>query len=144
MDITNYLKAGYPLIYISTQETDRATRSINATGWKTYSWDCLRGITEPDTGRSLEDISDPLQALKWLGNKGDTILITQNFHHFMGSVEIIQEIQNSLPVWKGQGSCLVIAGPRANLPLEIEKYFTLLDFALPSPQDLLLHPAGTG
>ena len=52
-------------------------------------------------------------------------------------MEIIQEIQNSLPIWKGQGSCLVIPGPRINLPLEIEKYFTLLDFNLPSPQDLL-------
>ena len=137
MDITNYLKAGYPLIQILTQEADRATRSIKADGWKTYSWDCLRGITEPDTGRAVEDIIDPLQALKWLASKGDAILICQNFHHFITSVEIIQEIQNSLPIWKGQGSCLVIIGPRVNLPLEIEKYFTLLDFALPSSQDLL-------
>jgi SpoVK/Ycf46/Vps4 family AAA+-type ATPase len=29
-----------------------------------------------------------------------------------------------------------MAGPRFNLPLEIEKYFTMLDFALPSPSDL--------
>ena len=137
MDITNYLKAGYPLIYICTQETDRATQSIKAEGWKTYSWDCLRGITDPDTSRTLEDISDPLQALKWLSGKGDTILIVQNFHHFISSVEIIQEIQNSLPIWKGQGSCLVIPGPRINLPLEIEKYFTLLDFSLPTSLDLL-------
>ncbi len=137
MDITNYLKAGYPLIHIVTQEADRATRSIKAEGWKTQSWDCLRGITEPDTGRTLEDIGDPLHALKWLASKGDTILIAQNFHHFIGSVEVIQEIQNSLPIWKGQGSCLVIVGPRINLPLEVEKYFTLLDFNLPSPQHLL-------
>jgi hypothetical protein len=137
MDITNYLKAGYPLIQIVTQEADRATRSIKGEGWKTYSWDCLRGITEPDTSRTLEDIGDPLHALKWLASKGDTILIAQNFHHFIGSVEVIQEIQNSLPIWKGQGSCLVIVGPRINLPLELEKYFTLLDFNLPSPQHLL-------
>lgn len=125
MDITNYLKAGYPLIHIVTQEADRATRSIKAEGWKVHSWDCLRGITEPETGRTLEDIGDPLHALKWLESKGDAILISQNFHHFITSVEIIQEIQNSLPIWKGQGSCLVIPGPRINLPLEIEKYFTL-------------------
>jgi len=137
MDITSYVKAGYPLIYVCTQEADRATRSIKADGWKTYSWDCLRGITEPETGRPLENVNDPLNALKWLSTKGDAILIAQNFHHFMGSVEIIQEIQNSLPVWKGQGSYLLMAGPRFNLPLELEKYFTMLDFALPSPQDLL-------
>ncbi len=125
------------MIHIITQEADRATRSIRAEGWKTHSWDCLRGITEPETGKILEDISDPLHALKWLGGKGDSILICQNVHHFITSVEVIQEIQNSLPVWKGQGSCLVVAGPRLNLPVEIEKYFTLLDFALPSFQDLL-------
>ncbi len=137
MDITHYVKAGYPLIYVCTQEADRAIRSIKAEGWKTYSWDCQRGITDPETDRTLEDISDPLNALKWLGSKGDAILIVQNFHRFMAPVEIIQEIQNSLPIWKGQGSCLLMAGPRVNLPVEIEKYFTMLDFALPSFQDLL-------
>jgi AAA+ superfamily predicted ATPase len=131
MDITNYLKAGYPLIYVCTQEADRATRSIRADGW-----DCLRGIAEPETGRTLEDVNDPLGALKWLDGKGDTVLIAQNFHRFMEPVEVIQEIQNSLTVWKGQGSCLVLAGPRTGLPVELEKYFTVLDFALPSPQEL--------
>ena len=136
MNITNYLKAGYPLLHVCTQEADRATRSIKADGWKAYSWDCLRGITDPENEKVVEDVKDPLGSLKWLARKGDTILIVQNFHHFITSVEIIQEIQNSLPAWKGQGSCLVITGPRMNLPVELEKYFTILDFALPSPQDL--------
>ena len=54
----------------------------------------------------------------------------------MGSVEIIQAITNQIHIYKGQGSCLVLAGPHINLPLEIEKYFTVLDFALPSTRDL--------
>jgi hypothetical protein len=137
MDITNYLKAGYPLIYLCTQEAERAARSVKASGWSTFTWDCLRGITESNSGRTIEDTKDPLLALKWLCGKRDTLLTVHNFHHFMGSVEVIQEIQNSLSVWKGQGGCLVIAGPQVTLPPEIEKYFTLLDFALPTPQDLL-------
>jgi len=136
MDITNYLKAGYPAIYIVTQEAERATRTINAKDWTSYSWDCLRGITDPETGRAIEDVLDPLGALKWLCGQGDCILIVQNFHHFMGSVEIIQEIQNSMPIWKAQGSCLAVAGPHVTLPQEVEKYFTLLDFNLPSLEEL--------
>ena len=136
MDITNYLKAGYPAIYIVTQEAERAMRTINAKDWKSYSWDCLRGVTDPETGRTIEDVLDPLGALKWLCGQGDSIMIVQNFHHFMGSVEIIQEIQNSMPIWKAQGSCLVIAGPHVTLPQEVEKYFTLLDFNLPAFEDL--------
>jgi len=136
MDLTNYLKAGYPTLYLVTQEPERATKSIQAQGWQCYSWDCLRGVTVPETGRILEDVQDPLSALRWLGGQADTLLIVQNFHHFLGSVEIIQEIQNSIPIWKAQGSCLVIAGLQVILPQEIEKYFTLLDFQLPSLEDL--------
>lgn len=136
MDITNYLKAGYPAIYIVTQEAERAMRSINAKDWKSFSWDCLRGVTDLESGRIIEDVLDPLGALKWLCGQSDSILIVQNFHHFMGSVEIIQEIQNSMPIWKAQGACLVIAGPQITLPQEVDKYFTLLDFNLPALEDL--------
>jgi len=136
MNITNYVKAGYPGIIIPTQESDRAIKSICADGWETYSWDCLQGIIQMKTSRVVENIIDPLEALKWLSQKCDTILIVQNFHHFLGSVEIIQAIQNNIHIYKGQGSCLVMVGPHFNLPQEIEKYFTLLDFALPGPLDL--------
>ena len=84
----------------------------------------------------IEDIIDPLGALNWLAGKGETILTAQNFHHFLGSVEIIQCIQNHLHTWKAQGSCLVIAGPYMVLPQEIEKYFTVLGFALPTADEL--------
>ena len=105
MDLTSYLKAGYPAIHVVTQEPLRAISALRADDWESFSWDCLRGITEPATGRAVEDVVDPLSAVRWLGNKNDTVLLVQNFHHFMGSVEIIQEIQNSLPIWKASGCC---------------------------------------
>ena len=136
MDLTNYLKAGYPAIHVVTQEPLRAISTLKADGWESFSWDCLRGITEPGTGRAVEDVLDPLSALRWLSAKNDPVLLVQNFHHFMGAVEIIQEIQNSLPVWKASGCCLVLIGPPVQLPQEIAAFFTLLDFQLPTLADL--------
>ena len=136
MNITNYMKAGYPALAINTQEPYRAINTIHAEGWASFSWNCLQGITEAKSGKMVEDIIDPIAALNWLAGQGDSILIVQNFHHFLGSVEIIQSIQNNISLYKGQGSCLVLAGPIFILPHEIEKYFTLLDFALPSTQNL--------
>jgi len=136
MEITSYLKAGYPTLYIVTQEPERAIRSVSAEGWHFYSWDCLRGVTDPETGRAIEDVSDPLAALKWLASHSDSVLLAQNLHHFLGSVEIIQEIQNSIPIWKAQGSSLGVVGPLVTLPHELEKYFTLLHFQLPSLTEL--------
>ena len=136
MDISNYLKAGYPCLYVSTHEPLRATVSIKAKGWISFSWDCLRGIVDRDTGQIMEDAIDPLSALKWLSRCNDTILLVQNFHHFITSVEIIQEIQNSVPVWKASGCCLIMIGPSIQLPQEILGFFTLLEFMLPSKEEL--------
>ena len=138
MDLSNYLKAGYPGLYIETREPLRAIATIRTDGWRAHAWDCQRGIIERESGRIVEDVTDPLAALKWLGGLNDTVLFMQNFHHFLGSVEIIQEIQNSIPVWKGSGCCLAMVGPRVQLPVEIESFLTILDFRLPSGDELRL------
>jgi len=136
MNITNYMKAGYPAIYINTTETDRAIKSIHAKGYESFAWDCLQGIISPETNRIIEDIIDPLEALNWLAGKQESILVVQHFHHFLGSVEIIQAIANNIHIYKGQGSCLIMTGSHLSLPHEIEKYFTVLDFSLPSTKEL--------
>ena len=136
MDLQNYLKAGYPGFYIETEEPLRAISSLETANWQSFSWDCLRGLTECETGRIMEDLPDPLAAIKWLGERSETVLIVQNFHCFFSSVEIIQEIQNSIPIWKASGCCLAMVGPHVKLPQEIEKFFSILDFRLPTLDDL--------
>lgn len=138
MDLSNYLKAGYPGFYIETHEPLRATTSLKTDNWRSYSWDCQRGIIELDSGRITDDVTDPLGAVKWLGQRNDAVLFVQNFHHFFGSVEIIQEIQNSIGLWKGSGCCLAMVGPPVQIPMEIGSFFTVLDFHLPSRNELRL------
>ena len=137
MDITNYLKAGYPTLFIVTNEPERAIRTIKTGAWKRFCWDCLRGIVDLDTEQAVEDALDPLNAIKWLGRMNDSILYVQNLHHFLDAVEVIQQIQNGVPLWKGSGCCLAMVGPRVILPREIETYFTMLDFSLPDMDSLL-------
>ena len=136
MDLQNYLKAGYPGFYIETEEPLRAISSLETANWQSFCWDCLRGLTERETGRIMEDLPDPLAAIRWLGERSETVLIVQNFHYFFSSVEIIQEIQNSIPIWKASGCCLAMVGPPVKLPQEIEKFFSILDFRLPTLDDL--------
>lgn len=136
MQLNDFLKAGYPCLYVATIEPLRAVASLKTEGWSSYSWDCLRGIVCRETGQIIDDVLDPLAAVKWLGGKRDAVLLVQNFHHFISAVEIIQEIQNSLSVWKGSGCCLVMVGPPVQLPREIASFFTMLDFKLPSRDEL--------
>lgn len=136
MNLNDYLKAGYPGLYIETIEPLRAIATIEATGWQSYCWDCMRGIVERPSGRIVEDVLDPLGAVKWLGTKNDTVLFVQNFHHFITSVEIIQEIQNQIAVWKASGCCLAMIGPSVAIPQEVAGFFTVLHFRLPSREEL--------
>ena len=136
MNIGNYLKAGYPALNIVTLEPMRAISSLKVEGWKTFCWDCLRGITDRESAKVVDDIIDPLSAIKWLGTQADTVLFVHNFHHFTGSVEIIQEIQNSHIVWKASGCCLAMVGPPVVLPAEIATFFTLLEFKLPAIDEI--------
>jgi hypothetical protein len=136
MDLNMYLKAGYPGLYIETNEPLRAILTLKTENWQSFSWNCLQGIAERETGRIVEDLVDPLSAIKWLGSRNETVLFVQNFHHFFTSVEIIQGIQNSVSVWKASGCCLAMVGPPVRIPAEINSFFTMLDFRLPSRDEL--------
>ena len=116
MNINNYLNAGYPGLYVITAEPLRAVASIQTGKWQTYCWNCQQGILGRESGKIVEDANDPLAAVRWLKNLSDSVLIVQNFHHFVGSIEIIQEIQNSIPILKASGCCLVMVGPSITLP----------------------------
>ena len=135
MDITNYLKAGYPALFIQTMEPLGAIASLECGQSSLFVWDCLRGIVDP-SGATVEDIVDPLMAVKWLASKNDTVLVMQNFQHFIESVEIIQQIQNCIPFWKASGCCFVMVGPHCSLPPEIETFFTVLDFKRPGLEEI--------
>ena len=136
MDLRDYLKAGYPGLYIVTIEPLRAISTVITKDFQSYQWDCLRGIIDRESGQIVEDVTDPLAAVKWLGGRNDTVLFVHNFHHFIHSVEIIQEVQNSLSIWKASGCCFVMVGPSVQLPQEIANFFTILDFKLPSRDQL--------
>lgn len=135
--IQDYLQAGYPALCVLTQETSRAEKMLLDPKWQFRSWDCLTGIKETETHRSIEDIRDPVEAIRWLNMHRDTILIAHNLHLFMDIPEVIQAIQNGIALWKGTGSALVIISPVIQLRPEVEKLFTIVD--LPLPDDTILN-----
>ncbi|WP_028314653.1 AAA family ATPase [Desulfatibacillum aliphaticivorans] len=134
--IKEYLKAGYPAICLLTQEPHRAEAVLPCEGWRFVSWDCLQGIIDLEAKKVLEEIIDPVEAIRWLDNFGDTVLIAHNLHLFLEAPEVAQAIQNGIIRWKSIGSALVMVSPVIQMRPEIEKYFHIIDLALPSDEDL--------
>ena len=134
--IHDYLQAGFPALCVLTQEPHRAEETLPCDGWTFVICDCLRGIREASTLKTIDEIKDPVEALNWLNGYQDTVLICHNLHLFLESPEVIQAIQNGISRWKATGCALIMVSPIIQLKPEVEKFFHLVDLPLPDDEEL--------
>ncbi|SLM30925.1 ATPase, AAA family [Desulfamplus magnetovallimortis] len=136
--IKDYLKAGYPMLTLLTQEPSRAESIVICEGWTFYSWDCNQGIRKAGTYKIIEDIRDPVQAIEWLNMQQDSVLIAHNLHLFLEAriPDIIQAIQSGTLRWKSSGSSLVMISPIIPILPELDKFNTVIELPLPDTEAL--------
>lgn len=139
--IQNYLKAGYPALYIVTQDIYRAQRKLpeEFAGWRVLFWDCCSGMCDQHY-QQFEEIIDPVEAISYLNTLRDTVLVFHNLHLFINydnpNPALVQAIQNGIALWKSLGSCLITLSPEFRLCKELETLFTVIDFPLPDSDEL--------
>jgi len=135
----NYLKAGYPVLWVQTHEEARAIASLSqeAEGYHIYSWDIVAGLKDHATGqaRQMPDPLKPLQTAPTLPES--SILFLLDFHKFISSVEVFRTMKNLIPILKATDRHLVIVSPVLSIPVELEKDITVLNFHLPTVAELL-------
>jgi hypothetical protein len=126
------------VLLVETQESERAERMIAQTGgeWTYRAWDCLRGIRNLPNGLEVEEETNPIAAMEYLAQHGQTIMVAHNLHLFFDAPEVIQATQNHSKTWKSIGSCLVIVSPRVKLRSELEKLIHLVTLPLPAVGEL--------
>ena len=139
--IQDYLRAGYPALFITTQDIFRAESKLpqDCNGRRVLLWDCTSGVKD-SVGRQVEEIFDPVEAINYLNQFRDTVLIAQNFHLFLNcdnpEPSLVQSIQNGIKIWKSLGSCLIVIAPYFKLPKELEVLFSIIDYPLPDSEEL--------
>lgn len=134
--IRDHLKAGYPALCILTQEPDRAEQVMLCDGWRFCVWDCIQGIRQARGSEIVDEVRDPVEAIHWLNNHRDTVLLANNLHLFLDIPEVVQAVQNGIVRWKSIGSCLVMVSPIIKMVPEVEKIFTVIDLPLPDEEAL--------
>jgi hypothetical protein len=106
------------------------------TGRAPYQWDVVRGYRELGNGGEYQEC-DPFDLPNAAARgKDQTVWFLRNYHFWLSEPPVIQAIQNNLPVYKTKGITLVIVSPEAKLPLELEREVVVLDFPLPSRDEL--------
>ena len=145
--ITEYLKAGYPILAVRTFEPDRAqevfTREIlaNDSAYTCYTWNILKGIAQLEINQEGILCQQPVsneQPLNWLNTQPQNIvLFLWNYHRFLNSFEIVQALQDGRDTWKENFRHVIILVPDIILPKEIEKSVTIIDFHLPGKDEIV-------
>ena len=98
------------------------------------------GAADSAVGRGDQSTLSPLS---WLDTKApeNTILFLRDYHPYLKKDYqdwhvLSRKIRNLLPVFKSRGKVLVIVGPTVEIPAELEKEVTVIDFKLPDRDDL--------
>ena len=136
--ITDYVKAGYPALLVRTHEQERFISStlLQLNGRTAYTWDLVRGYRELGNGDDWQE-ADPYD-LPNLAARGKekAVWFLRNYHFHLKDPVIIQALQNNFPVYKTKGISLVILAPDASLPVDLEREVVVLDFPLPTRDEL--------
>lgn len=135
-------RAGYPAIYLNTNEDLRTQADIKMAAKtlkrKLFVWTLTKGaIEDREKSVPLSDTEDPPGLLDALSKPGKgEIYILRLFHHHLDNPIVQARILDLIPKFKVSSRMLIVTAPVVKLPPEIEKEFTLVENVLPTREEL--------
>lgn len=147
-EVTHYLKAGFPALYIQSHEEERVVEQINAAALsikrQVYLWTVTKGWQKQEADgklRELKTATDPKDAVEWIGKTSgggtdDTVYIMKDFHAWVEEPTVTRAMRDIIPICKATGRTVIICAPRVIIPVELEKDMTLISLDLPTTEHL--------
>lgn len=165
----DYVKAGYPILWVSTYEEYRAMTvfarelETHKNKYNIYAWDRIDGIVKKNVKDGVltsvktigDSIVDPLNVLHWadtsieMDSQGNrikkpedvempeySVLFLKDYHAYAKKDNICRKFRNLIPTLKCHAKVLVIISHTIDIPPEIEKEITVINFKLPGVEDL--------
>lgn len=150
--LSNLLKARFPYIYIQTWEEERLIYDISTivadpeaikTTRNVYAWSLTNGLDSG--GKSVsKDTKDPIKALSFIVECNEpAVFIMKDFHIYFGSNgrqndEVVRTLRDSVQSLKCSQfpKSIIFISPILQLPVELQKDITVVDFELPSQEEI--------
>ncbi|BDI31698.1 ATPase AAA [Capsulimonas corticalis] len=140
------LRARYPVIYVVSWEEGRVEEALAQIARrrekKLYLWSIARGLQQygsPVEGkrRADERTTDPPVALDHvLESMENAIYVFRDLHQFFNSPAVTRRIRELASYLKNSYKTLVIIGPTLQVPTELQKDVTVVEFDLPDREEL--------
>jgi hypothetical protein len=140
--ILNYLRAGYPGLYLISSEEERVEAELKTIAsileHKLYAWSVTDGLVDTADGRA-QDAPEPLEALRLAAElPEDCLVVLKDFQQFLDEPNpaLTRLVKDLLRIGKTKGKALLILGCRVALPPELDRQFVTVHWALPGKADL--------
>ncbi|HPB31382.1 MAG TPA: AAA family ATPase, partial [Candidatus Sumerlaeota bacterium] len=140
------VRARYPLVYVVSFEEDRVMREIDRIAAKrnkkVYAWTISRGLVRHradvgDSGEGIKGTKDPILLLKEIQTFEDpAIFILKDYHPYMKDSNVVRGLRDLSAHLRQTYKTVILISPLLNLPPDLDKDVTIVDFPLPERKDL--------
>ena len=139
-ELETLIRARYPIIYVVSWEEKRVEDALRvitqARGKKMYQWTVTQGMVLNPANRD-EPTRDPLAALDFvMSSRDQAVFLFKDFHPFLNDTALVRRMRDLTYALKTSYKTLILLSPVLKLPPELEKEITVVDYALPSLDDL--------
>src|SRR5580658_3218245 len=142
------IRARYPILYIISSEETRVQSAVNEVAAKrrkrVFEWSCTTGLVP--AGASIQSqksrnpaTKDPLAALDMVMEQVEPALfVFKDFHPFLTrqNFAVIRKLRDIALHLKDSFKTILLVSPVLEIPAELEKEITVLNFPLPAREDL--------
>ena len=142
LELDVYIRARYPLIWLVTPEEKRALAALEdlaiAQKKRVLAWSVTQGIVNLALpGKSDNSKRDPLALLSTIDDDPEaSIWILRDFHPFLKDASVVRRLRETAFALQAGTKTIILLGPVLNIPVELEKEITVVDFSLPDAEQL--------
>jgi hypothetical protein len=149
-ELETLIRARYPILYIISSEelrvTNLAVEIAKKRQKKAFEWSYSTGIVPAGTSIQSQKnrnpaTKDPLAALDQVIEQVEpAIFIFKDFHPFLtkNNVAIVRKLKEIALHLKNSFKTIILVSPLMEIPTELEKEITVLNYPLPAREDLNL------
>jgi ATP-dependent 26S proteasome regulatory subunit len=142
------IRARYPILYIISSEEARVQNAVLDVATKrrkkVFEWTCTSGLVPAGTSIQSQKsrnpaTKDPLAALDMVIEQVEPALfVFKDFHPFLtrNHFAVIRKLKDIAVHLKDSFKTILLVSPVVEIPAELEKEITVLNFPLPTREDL--------
>ena len=148
-DIETLIRARYPIIYVVSWEEDRVEAVLRgiASGRRKelFIWTTTNGLVLDGRPPRGDGTTDPLTAMDEITKSAEAaVFVLKDFHRYLkDDAKVVRKLRDLANHLKRSYKSVVLISPVLELPPELEKEITVVDYALPSPEEIRQQVAET-